>query len=176
MKTKHSNPKQKIPWTPTERWVQRAVLGLVALLALATGWLAIRDERDHIVVPAGTDIRFPVATLKPGRLHLLTYVLDQTRSIPVAVERGDDQVIRVALGTCRSCWRSIPRASSGNLVCGRCSKTMNMPDPATARGEKRGGCALAPVPYSVTGDQLVVRGESVASEFARQFLPAQQKD
>jgi hypothetical protein len=51
---------------------------------------------------------------------------------------------------------------------------MKMPDPGNETEQKKRGCALASLAYSITGDQLVVRQEAIATEFSRQFKPGSQ--
>jgi hypothetical protein len=172
MKAKQGKARGRIFRTPGDQWFLRSVLGLVGVVALAAGWAAVQEERERAVVPAGSDIRLPLRNLKAGKFRLVEYSADGSTTVPVAVERADDKVVRVALGLCRNCWRSTPYAWSGKLMCGRCRHVMKLPDPKIAAEEKQGGCALTEVPYSVAGDELVVRGENVIAAVAREFAPS----
>jgi uncharacterized membrane protein len=172
MKTKQGKSRGRIFWTPREQWFLRSVLGLVGVLALGAGWAAVQEEQERAVVPAGSDIRLPLRNLKAGKLHLVKYSTDGSTTVPVAVERGDDKVVRVALGLCRNCWRPTPYTLSGKLMCGRCRHVMKLPDPKIGVEEKQGGCALTGVPYSVAGDELVVRRENVIAAVAGEFAPS----
>jgi hypothetical protein len=90
-------------WTPAERWVQRGIIGFVALLAILAGWVSFREETERKVIAAGSDIRLPLKDLKPGKLRLVTYATSPTTTVPIAIQRGEDKILRVAFGSCRSC-------------------------------------------------------------------------
>jgi hypothetical protein len=93
MRSKRITAGQKgtIPWTPAERWVQRGIIGLVALLAVLVGCISIRQDSERTLVAAGSDIRLPLKDLKPEKLRLITCATIPTTTIPVAIQRADDR-------------------------------------------------------------------------------------
>ena len=161
--------KKAIEWTRGERIVFLCVLGAVFGLALLALWFSYVEGRGWPELSEGSDLVLPLAQLKANKLFLFRYRIDASTTAPVAVQRGSDGIIRAALASCRSCSKSQSLEWSGKVVCGHCRHVMKMPDPGTEPDEKKPGCVLPSLGYSIVGDRFLVRGEIIKAEFLRQF-------
>ncbi len=160
--------KNATQWTRGERIAGWSVLAAVTALALLTLWFSFTGTEAR-ELQAGSDLVLPLAQLKTNKLFLFRYRIDPSSVGPVAVQRGSDGIIRAALASCRSCSRSRSFESSGKLICGHCRHVMKMPDPGTQPDEKKPGCVLPSLGYSMEGDKVLVPGERIQAEFWRQF-------
>lgn len=161
--------KKAIQWTRSERIVRWSVFAGVFALAGLTLWVSVRDEIGPPVLNAGSDLVLPLARLKPGKLFLFRYRTGLSVTTPVAVQKGSDGIVRAALASCRACPSSRNYEWSGHLMCGHCRHAMKMPDSGTRPDEKKPGCVVASLAYSIAGDKLFVRSETIEAEYARQF-------
>lgn len=173
MKLGHKANKGKGPiqWTPTERWVRRGFMVFVVLLALLAMWFTLAEERERNTVVSGSQLQVPLADLKAGKLRLLNFAIDSSTVVQLAVQGGEDGTPRVAFASCRSCRRFRHYKSFGKVVCGHCGHTMKLPDPGTVPAEKT-NCVPVALPYSIEGDQLVVRTETVREVLQRWYRSA----
>ncbi len=158
-----------IEWTRGERIVRWSVFGGVFALAALTLWFSFRDESEPTVLNAGSDLVLPLARLRPGKLFLFRYQSGASLGIPVAVQKGSDGTVRAGLALCRACPKSQNFEWSGRLICGHCRHVMRMPDPGTGPDEKKPGCVLASLAYSIVKDQVFVSSETIEAEYSRQF-------
>jgi uncharacterized membrane protein len=162
--------KKAMQWTRGERIAGWGVLVAISTLALLTLWVSLKETEPR-ELQAGSDLALPLAQLKTNKLFLFRYRIDPSTAAPVAVQRGSDGIIRAALASCRNCSRSRNYELSGKVVCGHCRHVMKMPDPKTEPDVKKPGCALPSLGYSIEGDRVLVRGETISAEFFRQFRP-----
>lgn len=160
--------KKAVQWTRGERIAGRSVLGGVVAIACLALWATL-TERGPIELETGSDLVLPLAKLKANRLFLFRYRIDSSTLAPVAVQRGQDGIIRAAFSTCRRCFRSGSYEWSGQLMCGHCRHLMRMPDPRPESGLTKSGCALPSLAYSLKADTLFVRSAIMHSEFSKQF-------
>lgn len=160
---------KNIEWTRGELVVRWGMIGFVALLAAFALWFSFAEELGHNELKTGTDLTLPLGNLKPGKLFLFTYRLSPSATTQLAVQRGDDGVIRVAFAACRACWRFYHYERSGKIVCSRCNNTISLPDPGKTSEEKR-GCSSVAIAYSIEGGQLVVRAQEIEGMFQRWYL------
>jgi uncharacterized membrane protein len=165
---------KKIKWTRGELAVRWGMIGIVLSLAVFALWFSVAEEHGRDELKAGTDLSLRLADLKPGKLFLFTYRLSSSTKTQLAVQRGDDGVIRVAFAACRACWRSDHYEWFGKVVCSRCGHTISLPDPGKTTDEKR-SCSSVAVVYSIEGGQLTVRGQDIEDVFQRWYLPDAQK-
>jgi uncharacterized membrane protein len=165
---------KKIKWTRGELAVRWAMVGLVLSLGVLALWFSFAEELGREELKAGTDLTLRLADLKPGKLFLFTYRLSPSTKTQLALQRGDDGVIRVAFAACRACWRRDHYEWFGKVVCSRCGHAVSLPDPDKTADEKR-GCSSVAVVYSIEGAQLVVRGQDIEALFRRWYLPQTQK-
>lgn len=170
MLSKHAR-KGGIQWTRGELWVRRCFVGFIVLLALLAIWFSYVDESERKVLATGADVRVPVAHLKAGRLCLFAYAVDPSTTTQVAVQRGEDGIIRVAFGSCRSCPKFDHYKWFNKLVCRHCNHTVKLPNPDDKPTEKS-GCTSVALPYDLEAGQLVVRGEAIVGEFYRWYRPS----
>jgi uncharacterized membrane protein len=161
--------RKKIEWTRGELAVRWGMIGFVVLLASFALWFSFAEELGHNELKAGTDLTLPLGDVKPGKLFLFTYRLSPSATTQLAVQRGDDGVIRVAFAACRACWRSYHYERSGKIVCSRCNNTISFPDPGQTPEEER-GCSSVAIAHSIEGGQLVVRAQEIEGTFQRWYL------
>ena len=166
--------RKTIPWTRGERIVRWSVFGGLFVLAALTLWFSLREESGAPELQAGSDLFLSLKRLKPGPLFLSRYRIDPSTTTPVAVQKGFDGIIRAALASCRACPKSRNYEWSGRLICGHCQHVMKMPEPGTRPDAKKPGCVLASLAYSIAGDELLVRSETIEAEFTQQFTPVTQ--
>jgi uncharacterized membrane protein len=154
-----------VQWTREERIAGWSVLAAVLALALLTLWGSFTGTEPR-ELQAGSDLVLPLAQLKTNKLFLFRYRIDPSTAASVAVQRGADGIIRAALASCRSCFKSRNYEWSGKLVCGHCRHVMKMPDPVKELDVNKSGCALTALEYVVGDDSLSVRGDIIKAEFA----------
>ena len=160
--------KKAIQWTRGERIAGWSVLGGVVAIACLALWATL-TERGPIELETGSDLVLPLAKLKANKLFLFRYRIDSSTLAPVAVQRGQDGIIRAAFSTCRRCFRSGSYEWSTQLICGHCRHVMKMPDPKLMTEAAKSGCALPSLEYSLEADALFVRATTMQSEFSKQF-------
>lgn len=168
---KASKAKGPIQWTPAELWVRRGVYAFVLLLAALGLWFTFAEERERNTIVSGPQLQMPLADLKAGKLRLFNYAIDSTTLVQLAIQRGDDGILRVAIASCRSCQRFRHYKSFGKVICGHCGHTMKVPDPGAVPAEKK-NCVPVALPYSIEGNQLVVRRETITEVFQHWYRPA----
>ena len=156
-------------WTRGERIFHWSIFTGVLALTVLTLWFSLRRESGPADLEPGADLSVPLAQLKPGKLFLFSYRIDPAVTTQIAVQKGSDGIIRAAFAACPACAGSKAYAWFGHLNCGRCRGAMKMPDPTTDLNAKRGGCDPPPLAYSIVGNKLVVSGEAIEAEYARQF-------
>ncbi len=169
MLTKHVR-KGESQWTRGELWVRRCFVGFIVLLALLAIWFSYVDESERKVLATRSDVRVRLADLKAGKLRLFAYAVDPATTTQVAVQRGEDGIIRVAFGSCRSCQKFDHHEWFGKLVCRHCNHTIKLPDPGE-RPPQKTGCTSVSLPYEVESGVLVVHGQVISEEFQRWFRP-----
>jgi len=148
-------------------WITISFVVVLAFLAL---WFSFVGESGPTVVEAGTDLRLPLADLRPGKLHFFTYAVNSSTGAEVVVERDKDDILRVAFASCRSCYGFRHYDRFGQLICSRCGHAMNLPDPGAEPTDDT-GCIPVALPYSTDGDELVVRGQVIKEQFHRWYRP-----
>lgn len=168
---KASKVKGPIQWTPAELWFRRGVYAFVLLLALLAVWFVYAEEQERNAIVYGPQLQLPLDDLKAGKLRLFNYAIDSSTIVQLAVQRGDDGVLHVAFASCRSCRRFRHYKSFGKVICGHCGHSMKLPDPGAVPAEKT-NCVPVALPYSIEGDQLVVRAETVKDVLQRWYRPA----
>jgi hypothetical protein len=82
----------------TEQWARRGILGLVVVLGVLSLWFTLREEAERRVIPTGSDIKLALKDLKPGRLRLISYAIDDSTTVRVAIQRGADVMPRSLMG------------------------------------------------------------------------------
>lgn len=92
----------------------RGFIVLVPFLAICFSHV---DESERKVLATGSDLRVRVADLKAGKLRLFAYAVDPATTTQVVVRRGEDGIIRLALGSCRSCQKFDHYKWFNKLVC-----------------------------------------------------------
>ena len=153
-----------------ERWLFGLTISFVAVLGFLALWYSPAGESGPTMVQAGTDLRVSLADLKPGELNLFTYPIDSSTDTGLVVQRGKDDVLRVAFASCRSCYGLRHYDRFGQLICMRCGHAMRLPDPG-AEPTDNTGCIPVAIPYSTEGDELVVRGQMIREQFHRWYRP-----
>ena len=169
-----SGANRKIKWTRGELAVRWGIIGLVISLAGSALWFSLAEELGRNEIKAGTDLTLPLADLNPGKLFLITYRLNPSSTTQLAVQRGNDGVVRVAFAACRACWTRGHYKWFGKVVCRHCGHAITLPDPGKTPDEKR-SCSSVAVPYSIEGAQLIVRAQEIEGLFLQWYLPRARK-
>lgn len=151
-----------------ERWLLGIVMSLVLVIGILAIWFSIVDKSGPTVLGADTDLRLPLADLETGELHLFSYPIDSSTGAEFVVQQGKDGILRVAFASCQRCYGSRHYEWRGQLVCGHCGHAMNLPAPREKPTEPT-GCIPVALPYSIEGDQLVVRGQAIMDGFHRLY-------
>ncbi len=126
--------------------------------------LNAKRRQKRVGVPKGA---FLAAAYIPPRA--VGYAIDASTTTQVAIQRGDDGVLHVAFGACRSCQSFHHYKWFGKLICGHCNHAIPLPGPGEQPAIKR-GCSTVAIPYAVEGGQLVVRGQTVVETFRQWYL------
>lgn len=161
-------------FTLTDRghlWLLAAVTAFLLALSVLAIWFSVREDSGQPVLKIGTDLRLPLDDLDKGELRLFRYALDSATTTQVAVQRGKDGQIRVAFASCRNCQSFGYYRQFDQIICSRCRHSMRLPSPGEMPNQKT-GCIPVALPYSVEGDQLVVRGPAIKEEFHRWYRPS----
>jgi len=166
-----SGAKGQIEWTRPELWVRRGVYAFVLLLALMAVWFVYTEEQERNAIVYGPQLELPLDDLKGGKLRLFNYAIDSSTIVQLAVQRGDDSVLRVAFASCRSCRRFRHYKSFGRVICGHCGHSMKLPDRGAVPADKA-NCVPVALPYSIEGNQLVVRGDAILEGLRTWYQPA----
>ena len=151
-----------------ELWFLGVAMGFVLVIGVLAIWFSLTDDSEDTVLGVGTDLQLPLADLKKGELHLFTYPIDPATSAQLVVQRGKDGILRAAFAVCRRCSGIRHYEWMGQLICGHCGHAMQLPDPGEEPTEET-GCVPVALPYSVEGNQLVVRGQAIKEKFHRWF-------
>jgi uncharacterized membrane protein len=89
------------------------------------------------------------------------------QKVKFMVQRTPDQIVHVAVASCRACYRnrSSHFAKNGELICGKCEEAMvfeSKPQNASSNH-----CALVEVPHAETDRDLTVLSRDVVEEAAK---------
>lgn len=142
----------------------------LAVFAFVRIYIADLPQKSDIPVVAegeGQDLYLDTAKLNLRQQHLFE-ISASGQKARVAVQRTDDTTLRVALASCRTCYRSRNRhyAKNGQMMGGECNSQMNF----EAKDRKAGtnGCALVEVPHTETDPDLTVLTRDVRAMAAKQ--------
>lgn len=151
-----------------ERWLFVGTMGFVVALAALAMWFSRVDDSRFAPVKAGSDIRVSRTDLDPGDLRSFSYPVDNSTSVGVIVQRGDEKTIRVAFAVCRRCVGVREYIRMGRLICGHCGHAMPLPAPDHVLGADE-GCVPAPIPFSTEGSDILVSGKRIEAEYRRWY-------
>lgn len=154
-----------------EHWLLAGFFVSILVVLVFAAWFSSRVKTQRAALPAGSDLRVPLAELEERGVRLFTYTIDSATHIQLAVGRGDDGQIRAAFASCRMCSRFIHREWSGKIVCGRCNHVMRIPD-AGEQPRPKPDCVPVGLPYSIEESRVVVRGSAILDGYHRWFLPS----
>ena len=147
------------------------VVGLFVFTTLAL-WLLQRDYSEPIKgeVVGHSDLTLQVSDLAEGELRVFSYLIGPGRDAQFFVRRQSGNSIQVAFAVCRRCYESGASFHGDQLYCRRCRTPMRIINPSEAP-EPEADCTMIPLPYDLSGDRVVVRGEIIKGEFQRWFQP-----
>jgi len=143
---------------------------LLFVFALSSVYISDRPQKSDISVVAvgeGKELRLDASNLTSRQLHLFE-VSASGQKVRVVVQRTDDKTVRVALASCRTCYRSHDRhyAKNGHMMCGECNSQMNFE--TKDRKEGTDGCVLVEVPHAETNGNVAVLARDVLAAAAKQ--------
>jgi uncharacterized membrane protein len=129
-----------------------------------------RSERpqksDIPVIALGRDLHLDPRELSTQQLHLFKVSVSGKKA-EFIVRRTPDEVIHVALASCKACYRNHNShyAKNGEMICGECKGAMFF----ESKGQKGdpNHCALAELPHSETDRELIVSSRVVLAETAK---------
>lgn len=145
------------------RWrVGAAALSLCIVLFIAYDFVYAQTKKalssPEPVQSVAGEIRLPINRFQPGTLQRFLYTGTLIRFIVVNV---DGKVIP-AFDACQICGSQGYNMESGSLICLNCAADIN---PSSVGRE--GGCNPIPLPYSVQGNDMVIRAADLKAEEPR---------
>lgn len=151
-----------------EKWFFGSIFALILGLAVATLWLVLAEEYGHKAVATGEDLRITLKKLNGEKPEVFAYAVDSTTTVDLVVQKGKDGVIRASFAACRSCKRAAHYIWFGRLVCGHCGHAVRLPDPGQTPSA-RSDCIPVALAYSIDGDELRIKGQTVLAEFGEWY-------
>lgn len=151
-------------------WAICGGLSLLAAFALVWQYVANLPQKSDIpvvVLDGGRDLQLEPSKLVSQQLHLFE-ARASGQKVKFVVERTQEKSVRVALASCRTCYRSRDRhfAKNGQMTCGEC----NMPMTFESKDRKAGtnSCALVELPHTETDRDITVLTRDVLAMAAKQ--------
>lgn len=161
--------RKRLSRTPRDTlWLLVTVVLFLSVLGFLAIWFSGTADSEPKVLVSKIGLRFPVADLNSGSLRLFSYPLDSSTEVPFVVQRGEDNVIRVAFAFCRRCFGAPHYEWRNQLICGGCNHAMELPNVGDKPGDKT-DCVPVAIPYAVENNELVVDGQVLAQEFLRWY-------
>jgi uncharacterized membrane protein len=163
----------KLGWR--ELWPVWAVFGVLIAFGIVGLRLVFPTPTPPKVLRAGEDLTLNLSDLDPAKVRLFAYPVTPQTQVEFFVKRGTSSGITVALASCRRCYHSGHYERDGQILCGHCNEPMERlgagQTPATEKD-----CKPIPIPFEMSGNQLVVRGNAARATFARWYAPGLAED
>jgi hypothetical protein len=134
---------------------------------LSTQYIDDLPERSDVYVKAlgpDQDLRVEISSLNSDELHIFQAAV-AGRKVSFVVKRTHDNIVHVAVATCRSCSRSakLAYARKGEYYCGECKRTKRFE--SRSGGDASENCAMPEIPHSESNGILTVRASDVKAAF-----------
>ena len=154
-------------------WPVWAICGCLLLLAaFGLVWqyvanLPQKSDMPVIALDGGRDLHLERGKLASQQLHLFE-ARASGQKVKYVVERTQDKTVRVALASCRICYRSRERhfTKNGQMMCGACNMPMNFESKDRKTGTN--SCALVEIPHTETDRDITVLTRDVLAMAATQ--------
>jgi uncharacterized membrane protein len=150
------------------------VWAICTILLLFAVFVFVREYREDL--PQKSDI--PVVALGEGQnLHLdprnlsspqlhLFEASASGQKVKFIVQRTPDQIVHVAVASCRACYRnrSSHYAKNNELICGKCEEAMDFE--SKGKQMRANHCALVEIPHSESDRDVAVLAHDVLAKAA----------
>ena len=140
------------------------VWAICSFLLLLGAFVAVREyqmdlpKKSDIPVVAVSedhDLHLESSKLSSGELHLFE-VRTSGEMVRVAVQRSGGGTVRVALASCRACYKNRDHhyAEKGKMMCGKCNMPMKFE--SNDRKAATNSCALVELPHTENDGDIAV--------------------
>jgi uncharacterized membrane protein len=167
---KHPKPGHRGDWH-----VFWPVLALCTVLLLFGAFVIVWQYREDspkksdipvIALSEGQNLHLDQSKLRSSQLHLFEASASGQR-VKFIVQRTPDQIVHVALASCKACYRNRDThyARNGDMICGKCREAMEFE--AKGRPVSTTHCALVDVPHTESDSEVAVLVRDVLAQAAK---------
>ncbi len=139
------------------------LLGVFFVVQEYRAGLPKKSDVHVIAMSEGQDLNLDSSKLNSRDLHLFE-VSSSGEKVKIAVQRTDDRTVRVALASCRACYRNRDHhyAKQGQMMCGKCDGPMKF----ESKDQKAGtnSCALVEIPHTEKDGNIAVSAREVLAQ------------
>jgi uncharacterized membrane protein len=125
-----------------------------------------KSDIKAVSLGEGQDVHLQISKLNSTPLHLFEVNASGKRA-KLVVQQTEDKSIRVALASCRACYRSRSRhyTQHGQMMCGECNMPMNFDSKGQNSATNR--CSLIELPHTESGGEAAVLARDVFAQVAK---------
>jgi hypothetical protein len=151
-------------------WIICSFMFALILAVFVKQYLDERPQHSDVTVrflDPVQDLTISPTALSRGSIHLYS-IKSSGQELRFLVQKTNENVIRVAAATCRSCKGSsqLHYAHDGVFYCGKCRQAMHV---ETGQPSSRGGCSMPEIPSSEPNGMLLVRASDVRAAYEKAF-------
>jgi len=152
------------------------VWAICTILLLFGAFVIVREYREDspqksdipaIALFEGQNLHLDQNKLRSTQLHLFE-VNAAGKAVKFIVQRTPDQIVHVALASCKACYRNRDAhyARNGEMICGQCKESMDFE--SKGRQPRANHCALVEVPHEESNGDVAVLARDVLAQAAKQ--------
>src|ERR1035438_2067687 len=157
----HKHPKSshkgdwKVLWPV---WALCTILLAYGIFVIVRQYREDLPQKSDIPVVAlgeGQNLHLDPRNLSSSQLHLFE-ASASGQKVKFIVHRTPDQIVHVAVASCRACYKSqsLHYARNGVMVCGKCEHSMNFE--SKGRQANTNHCALVEIPHTESDRDVAV--------------------